>query len=117
MAKTVVEPVRWLLFSAGGMLAALLIPGLLVLFGIAFPLGWLDAPDRAHLLAVLRHPITRLALLALCVLALFHWAQRFRYTLIDGLQLKRHSDIVNFLCYGLAIAGSLVAADVLFRTL
>jgi fumarate reductase subunit D len=52
-------------------------------------------------------------LLALCVLALFHWAQRFRYTLIDGLQLKRHSDVINFVCYGLAAAGSVVAADLL----
>jgi fumarate reductase subunit D len=113
MAKTVVEPVRWLLFSAGGMAAALLIPGLLLLFGVAFPLGWLDPPSHAHLLAVLRNPITRLVLLALCVLALFHWAQRFRYTLIDGLQLKRHSDVINFVCYGLAAAGSVVAADLL----
>jgi fumarate reductase subunit D len=117
MAKTVVEPIRWLLFSAGGMLAALLIPGLLVLFGFAFPLGWLDPPDREHLLAVLRNPISRLVLLALCVLALFHWAQRFRYTLIDGLQLKGESDIINFLCYGLATAGSVVAADVLLLVL
>ena len=117
MAKTLVEPVRWLLFSAGGMLAALLIPGLLLLFGIAFPLGWLDPPDHAHLLAVLRHPLTRLALLGLCVLALFHWAQRFRYTVFDGLQLKRHSDVINFLCYGVATAGSLLAANLLLRAL
>ena len=117
MAKTLVEPVRWLLFSAGGMVAALLIPGLLLLFGFAFPLGWLDPPDREHLLAVLRNPITRLALLALCVLALFHWAQRFRYTLFDGLQLKRHSDIINFVCYGLAVVGSLLAGNLLLRAL
>ena len=117
MAKTLGEPFRWLLFSAGGMLAALLIPGLLLLFGVAFPLGWLDPPDHEHLLAVLRHPITRLVLLGLCVLALFHWAQRFRYTIIDGLQLKRHSDIINFLCYGVAAAGSLMAANLLLRAL
>ena len=117
MAKTIVEPVRWLLFSAGGMLAALLIPGLLLLFGFAFPLSWLDAPDHEHLLTVLRHPITRLVLLGLCVLALFHWAQRFRYTLIDGLQLKRQSDIINFLCYGVAVAGSLIAGNLLLRAL
>jgi fumarate reductase subunit D len=99
------------------MAAALLIPGLLLLFGVAFPLGWLDPPSHAHLLAVLRNPITRLVLLALCVLALFHWAQRFRYTLIDGLQLKRHSDVINFVCYGLAAAGSVVAADLLLWAL
>lgn len=117
MARTVLEPVRWLLFSAGGMLAALLIPGLLLIFGVAVPLGWLDAPDYEHLLAVLRNPLTRLVLLGLCVLALFHWAQRFRYTLIDGLQLKRNADIVNFLCYGLAFAGSVVAANLLLLVL
>ena len=33
------------------------------------------------LLAVLRYPLTCIVLLALRVLALFHWAHRFRYTL------------------------------------
>jgi len=117
MAKRPIEPFIWLLFSAGGMVAAMLIPGLLLLFGVAFPLGWLEPPDHAHLLAVLRHPITRLVLLALCVLALFHWAHRFRFTLYDGLQLKRHSDVINLFCYGGAVAGSLVAANLLLRAL
>ena len=33
----------WLLFSAGGMVAALLIPVLLLLFGVVIPLGWVGA--------------------------------------------------------------------------
>ena len=37
------EPFLWLLFSAGGVVAAILIPVHLLLFGIAFPLGWLPA--------------------------------------------------------------------------
>jgi fumarate reductase subunit D len=61
---------------------------LLLLFGVLYPLGSVGAPNYPHLLAVLRHPLTRIVLLALCVLALFHWAHRFRYTLYDGLQLK-----------------------------
>jgi fumarate reductase subunit D len=117
MPKRTVEPFLWLLFSAGGMLAAMLIPALLLLFGIAFPLGWLTPPDHEHLLTVLRFPLTRLALLALCVLALFHWAHRFRYTLYDGLQLKRHSDIINLFCYGLAAVVSVLAANLLLRVL
>jgi fumarate reductase subunit D len=117
MAKRTVEPFLWALFGAGGMAAAMLIPGLLLLFGVAFPLGWVGPPDHAHLLAVLRHPLTRLALLALCVLALCHWAHRFRYTLYDGLQLKRHSDIINLFCYGGVVVGSLLAAHVLLRAL
>src|SRR5438309_1280916 len=43
MAKRPIEPLLWLLFSAGGVLAALLLPVLLLLFGVAFPLGWLAA--------------------------------------------------------------------------
>lgn len=108
------EAVGWLLFSAGGMVSALLVPVLLLLFGVVFPSGLLEPPEHAHLLAVLRHPLTRVALFVLCVLSLLHWAHRFRYTLYDGLQLKRLSNPINLLCYGAAVAGSLWAAVVLF---
>src|ERR671937_49676 len=114
MATRSPEPLLWLLFSAGGVLAALLIPVLLLLFGLAFPLGWLAPPDHAHLLAVLRHPLTRLALFLLCVLGLFHWAHRFRYTLYDGLQIKHLNEVINLLCYGGAIAGSVAAGGFLW---
>ena len=83
------EPFLWLLFTAGGMAAAFVLPVLLLLFGLAFPLGWLDAPDHAHLLAVVRNPLTKLVLFGVWVLALFHWAHRFRFTLEHGLQLGR----------------------------
>lgn len=109
------EPLLWLLFSAGGMTAAMLVPILLFLFGIAFPLGWLPNPDHTYLLSVVRHPITRLVLFGLCVLALFHWAHRFRYTLYDGLQLKRLNALIILCCYGGAVVGSAVAAYLLLR--
>jgi len=35
------EPVFWLLFGAGGVVAAFLVPSLVVLTGIAGPAGWL----------------------------------------------------------------------------
>ena len=84
-----------MLFSAGGVLSALLMPSLVFLFGIAFALGWLSPPSHAHLLAVVSHPLTRLVLLALCTLSLFHWAHRFRYTLYDGLQIKHLNEVIN----------------------
>jgi fumarate reductase subunit D len=107
------EAVAWLLFSAGGMVSALVAPVLLLLFGVLVPLG-LVAPDHAHLAGVLGHPLTRIALLVVCVLSLLHWAHRFRYTLFDGLQLQRLRMPINLASYGVALAGSLWAAIVLF---
>jgi fumarate reductase subunit D len=113
MTRRSPEPFAWLLFSAGGVLAALFVPVLLLLFGLAFPLGWLSPPDHEHLLGLVRNPFTRVVLLGLCVLALFHWAHRFRYTLYDGLQLKRARTAIAAACYGTAIVGSVIAGYVL----
>jgi fumarate reductase subunit D len=106
------EAVAWLLFSAGGVVSALLAPVLLLLFGIVIPLR-VATPDYAHVAAVLDHPLTRLVLLVLCVLALLHWAHRFRYALAEGLQLTRLRGPITLLCYGAALAGSAWAAVVL----
>ena len=106
------EPFLWMLFSSGGMVAALMVPILLFLFGIAIPLD-LWSPSHAHLFAVLHNPLTRLVLFGLCALALFHWAHRFRYTLYDGLQLKRYAVPIVVLCYGGAVVGSVIAAGLL----
>jgi len=115
MARRPIEPLLWLLFSAGGMASAMLVPVLLVLFGFAFPLGWTAPPQHAHLVAVLGHPVVRVGLFGLCTLSLFHWAHRFRYTLYDGLQIKHLNELINPLCYGGAIVGSLAAAYVMLR--
>ena len=113
MAKRRAEPLVWLLFTSGGLAAALLLPVLMVLFGLVFPAHWVSAPAQAHLLSVARNPFTRIVLLGLCVLALFHWAHRFRYTLYDGLQLKRISPLIIVVCYGGALAGSGIAGYLL----
>jgi fumarate reductase subunit D len=109
MNRRPIEPGLWLLFSAGGVLAALLLPVLVLLFGLVLPLGWLEAPRHGHLLAVVGHPLTRVVLSLLCVLGLFHWAHRFRYTLYDGLQIKHLNELINLCCYGGAVAGSAAA--------
>jgi fumarate reductase subunit D len=113
--RSLAEAVTWGLFSAGGMVSALLVPVLLLLFGVVFPSGVLEAPGYAYLLAVLSNPLTRIALLVLCVLSLLHWAHRFRHTLNLLLRLKRLRTPIGLLCYGGAIAGSVWAAVVLFQ--
>jgi len=115
MNKRSNEPFLWMLFSAGGVIAAMLIPVHLFLFGVAFPLKWLNGPSHQNLLALLRHPFTRLYLFVLCSLSLFHWAHRFRYTLYDGLQIKHLNELINTFCYGGAILGTVVAGCLLWR--
>jgi fumarate reductase subunit D len=110
MTKQRVEPVLWLAFSSGGLAAALLLPVLLFFFGLAFPAGWVSASGYAHVLSVARYPLTRIVLLGLFVLALFHWAHRFRYALYDGFQLKHLSTLIILGCYGGALVGSVLAA-------
>jgi fumarate reductase subunit D len=108
-----IEPLVWLMFSGGGVMAAILLPSLAFLFGLAFPLGWIDAPDRGQLLAILGHPLTFLVLLGVFVLLLVHSAHRFRYTLYDGLQVK-HKGATAIACYGAAAIGAIAAISVLF---
>jgi fumarate reductase subunit D len=115
MRRRSMEPILWLLFSAGGVLSALLGPILLLLFGLAFPLGWLPPPSHERLLWALQNPFVRIFLFAFCALSLVHAAHRFRYTLYDGLQIKHLNEFINVLCYGGAIAGSAVAAYLLWR--
>ncbi len=113
--KPPIEPLLWILFSAGGVLAALLVPVLLFLFALAFPLGWLPPPSHDHLLAVMGRLSVRAALFLVCSLSLFHWAHRFRYTLYEGLQIKHLNELVYLVCYGGAFAGSAAAAYLLWQ--
>ncbi|MCS5614992.1 MAG: fumarate reductase subunit D, partial [Candidatus Marinimicrobia bacterium] len=44
-------------------------------------------------------------------LPLFHWAHRFRFTLVD-VGLKSISTLISIICYGGAIAGTIISAIV-----
>jgi fumarate reductase subunit D len=108
-------PFLWTLFGAGGTLAALLYPVHLFLTGLAFPLGWLDAPGYEELLGLAGYPLVRLYLFVLISLPLFHWAHRFRYTLYDGLSLKHLTAVIVVGCYGGALGGTLLAVYLLSK--
>ncbi len=112
--KRLIEPFLWTLFSAGGVVAALFIPVHLLLWDLAFPLGWVKGPGYASTLALFRHPAMRLYLFLLCSLPLFHWAHRFRYTLYDGLQVKHLNELINTMCYGGALVGTGLAGWLLW---
>jgi fumarate reductase subunit D len=113
MSKGSKEPLLWLLFSAGGVVSATLMPVHLFLFALAFPLGWLDPPGDETLLALIRQPLVRVYLFVFCFLSLFHSAHRFRFTLYDGLQIKH--EVISVLCYGGAAVGTVTAAYLLWQ--
>ena len=107
--KRTIAPVFWLLFGAGGMLAALFGPALIIITGLMAPHGW-GVParfaDHAHVLAFARNPIGKLAILV--VIALFFWngAERIFLTLKD-----MHAGPLGLLrcaTYGLAAVLSLL---------
>jgi len=115
--KVTPEPFVWLLFSSGGMVAALTLPVLLVLFGVLIPLGVVDAPDHAHMYALLRNPFVRVGLIVICALALVHAAHRLRFTVEHGLRLGRYDPLIATVCYGGALAGALWAVVLLLQPL
>jgi fumarate reductase subunit D len=105
------EPFWWALFGAGGMVAALVMPIVIVITGIAVAAGWVTE-DR--LWQLLSHPLTKIFLFVVIAFPLFHWAHRFRFTLVD-LGLKSARGAVAVACYGSAILGTLVTLVLLFR--
>jgi succinate dehydrogenase subunit D len=115
MIKRHPEPLLWMLFSAGGVMSGMLMPALLFLFGLAFPLGWLTPPTIDHMWEVFANPLVALTMFGLCMLSLFHWAHRFRHTLYDGLQIKHLEEVIAAICYGGAIVGSAAAAYLLWQ--
>jgi fumarate reductase subunit D len=109
------EPIWWSLFSAGGVVAAFLVPVHIFLTGIAWPLRILpgDFLEYSKMQMLLSHPAVRLYCFILISLPLFHWAHRFRFTLVD-VGLKSMHTLIAVLCYGTAVAGTIAAAVILW---
>jgi len=109
------EPFWWGLFSAGGVVAAFLVPMHLFLHSIAVPLGWISAEVAyAKMQALVGHPVIKIYLFVLIALPFYHWAHRFRFTLYD-LGLKSLRTPIAILCYGGAVLGTVATVWILLR--
>jgi len=114
--KRAIAPVFWLLFGAGGMLAALFGPALIILTGFLVPHGWglpVRWSDYAHVLGFARNPLGKLVILA--VIALFFWngAERIFLTLKD-----MHAGplgVLRWFTYGIAALLSLLTLALLLQ--
>jgi len=107
----------WGLFSAGGFVAAILLPVQVAILGIAFAAGWLpkDALSYGRVLHLVRNPLTKLYLLAVIALPLYHWAHRFRFAIHHQFGIHGLKRLVAVGCYGTALVGTALAVAVLLR--
>lgn len=109
-------PIFWLLFGAGGMLAALLGPILVFITGLAVPLGWplpADLLSYPRMLAFAQHWIGKGFLFVVISLFAWHAAHRLLCSLHD---LGIHKGLVAKLaCYGSALALTVITGSSLLR--
>jgi fumarate reductase subunit D len=58
--------------------------------------------------------IVKLVLFGVIALPFFHWAHRFKFTLVD-IGLRKISLLLSVLCYGGAISATVVTAIILWQ--
>ena len=108
-------PFYWSLFGAGGMLSALIGPGL-VFLTLAVPVGWFLSPETfsyPRVLAFAQNPVGKLFLFLVASLFLWHAAHRIFHMLHD---FGIHTGVVAWnLCYGVALLGTVLSAYELIR--
>lgn len=104
-------PVFWLLFGAGGMLAALFGTALVFVTGLAAPLGWLfpaDLLSYERVLALATHWLGKGALFVVVSLFAWHAVHRIYHSLHDvGVRIGPVAQVV---CYGSAMFVTVLAA-------
>ncbi len=110
------EAFWWSLFAAGGVLASLLVPALVITTGFVLPT--IDAGEAAErheqLSNLLSSGFVKLVLVVVIGLAFFHCAHRIRHMLMD-LGLRSYEKAVSALCYGGATLGLLISILIVTR--
>jgi fumarate reductase subunit D len=104
------KPILWLPFAAGGLVAALITPVLILITGLLVPLGVLHLPYE-KMAAAAHNPIGKLVLLGIVALPAWHAAHRLRMTAHDlGLG---SGFAIKAACYGSAVLVIVAAAAAL----
>ena len=110
------ETFWWSLFSGGGVVAAMVMPAMIFLTGLAAPyLGEsAEAFSYASMKALLAQPLVKLFILGVVVLPLFHCVHRIRHVMCDiGLGIVKTRLALVF--YAGALAGSVLCGVLLWR--
>jgi fumarate reductase subunit D len=104
------EPFFWSLFSAGGVITALLAPVLIIVIGFLVP-GNQVTFHRLH--EIVTNPFGRLVVFGLASLTFFLCAHRLRHTLTE-VGLKQYAAPISVTCNLAALAGTIWAGVVAF---
>lgn len=105
------KPLLWALFAGGGLVSAFTTPVLVVITGLALPLGLLDLDALSYdrVLALVGHPLGKLVVFGLIFLPMWHAAHRLRLTAHD-LGIRGAPRLVALLLYGAAALATVLAA-------
>src|SRR4029450_5446693 len=96
------KPILWLPFAGGGLVAALIIPVLILITGVLVPLGILQVP-YAKIAGFAHNPFGKLMLFGVVGFPAWHAAHRLRMTAHDlGFG---GGALVQAICYGSAGGG------------
>ena len=113
-----IEPLIWGPFVAGNFLTPLVFPAMILMIGIAGPLGLLPegalSYERAFALA--SSPLVVIGVLAVMPLALLAASHHLRFGIID-LGNAEHDGAVALVLYGLWQLGAVVTAIAVLRIL
>jgi fumarate reductase subunit D len=111
-----IEPLIWGPFVTGNFLTPLVFPAVVLILGIAGPLGWLpaDALSYERALGLAKNPITVIGILAVIPLALLAGAHHLRFGIID-LGSAENDGPVALALYGLWQLGAVATAIALLR--
>lgn len=108
------EAFWWSLFSVGGVLAALFIPGIVIVTGFLLPTADAEtaAEHQVQITGIISWWPVRALLFVVIFLTFFHCAHRVRHTLMD-VGLRRLERPLMAVCYLGALAGTVAAVVVL----
>jgi len=114
MSKRSHEPIFWSLFGAGGVVAALVLPALVLITGLAWPLGLMSdgALGYERMSSVAGSLLGGLVLFGVIALTFWHAAHRIFHSLHD-FGVHRGLGVWKMVCYGAAFVGTLWTAGAL----
>ncbi len=108
------EAFWWSIFSAGGVVSALVLPARILVSGLVLPVLDARRPEAVYerIAGVVGWWPVRIALFVVFLLSFFHAAHRIRHMLMD-LGWRKPAAPLSVMCYGGAVAGTGAAALVL----